>query len=267
MEYLSYSRLSLLETCGLRFFYEYVLQLEPEDTVPTYHASFGKIVHTLYEQHANTSGESEFGDLKSLYDSAFKVMMPEFPDRDTAVSFYRRGVRAIARFSRYRVADVVSSEREFLLDVGADTPPVKGFIDRVIYTKEHGYMVADLKTGKVFAGRNPRKMRQLVIYSLACEQIYEEPAQSGYFDFIVYGEREWVDISGEDREQTKAWVREKWEQIRREEFSPRYSAGYCSQYCPFRSRCPEYSRRAAKRMAQETGGTMYDRHASRSPGM
>ena len=246
MEYLSYSRLSLLETCGLRFFYEYVLQLEPEDPVPTHHASFGKILHALYEQHANTSGNTGFQVLKSLYDGAFKAMAPEFPDRDTAVTFYRNGVRAIARFSRYRVTDVVSSEREFLLDVGADTPPVKGFIDRVIYTKEHGYMVADLKTGKVFAGRNPKKMRQLVMYSLACEQLYSEPAHSGYFDFIVYGARDWVDISTDDREQTKAWVREKWEQIRREQFPPRYSAGFCSQYCPFRSRCPEYGQRAAR---------------------
>jgi len=248
VEYLSYSRLSLLETCGLRFFYEYVLHLEPEDPVPTHHASFGKILHALYEQHANTAGHTEFDDLKSRYDNAFKEMLPEFPNRDTAVTFYRNGVQAIARFSRYRVADVVSSEREFLLDVGANTPPVKGFIDRVLYTKEHGRMVADLKTGKVFAARNPRKMRQLVIYSLACEAIYGEPAQSGYFDFVVHGGREWVDISTEDREQTKAWVREKWDQIQREQFPPRYSAGFCSQYCPFRSRCPEYSLRTAQRI-------------------
>lgn len=246
MEYLSYSRLSLLDTCGLRFFFEYVQGLLPEDEVPTYHASFGRLLHSLYEQHAKAGGDCGYEDLKQVYDQGFPAIVPEFGDRQLAVTFYKRGLEAIERFSRYIVKDVVASEQEFLVSVAPGIPPVKGFIDRLLYTKDHGYMVADLKTGKAFRGRDPRKFRQLAIYSLACENLHGRAADSGYFDFVVHGERAWVDISAQDRDQAAAWVRDKWQQILREDYKPRYSAGFCKSYCPFRSRCPEYAAHGVK---------------------
>ena len=248
MQYISYSRLSLLETCGLRFYYEYVLQLPAEDQVLTYYASFGKLVHALYEEHANRGGRLQFVDLKALYDQRFPEIVGEFPERATAILFYKNGVQALFRLSHYEVGDVVASEAEFMLPMGRDIPPVKGFIDRVIHTKEHGYMVADLKTGKAFLGRNRKKLRQLALYSSACEQQYGTPAGSGFFDFIVQGTREWVDITEEDRVEAKNWVVVKWRQIEREEFAPRYSAGFCSAYCPFRTRCPEYARKTQEQL-------------------
>ncbi len=242
MEYLSFSRLSLYETCGLRFFYEYVQQLEPVDSVPTYHASFGKLLHSLYEAHANSGGELDFADLKSEFDEQFPQLVPEFPERSVAVGFYKSGIQAIFRFSRYRVEDVLASEKEFLLPMGNGVPPIKGFIDRVIYTDSHGYIVADLKTGKPFSGRHPVKFKQLVIYSLACEHIYGVPAQSGYFDFVVNGSREWVNLKDEDRKSAHDWVFSLWRKIQGESFEPHYSPGFCPAYCPYRSICPAFAK-------------------------
>lgn len=247
MEYLSFSRLSLLETCGLRFYYEYVLALPPEDPVPTYHASFGTLLHSLYEAHANSAGARVYEDLKQEFDSLFPQMVAEFPSREDAIAFYRKGIQAIARFSRYRVDRVIASEMEFLLPVAPGVPPVKGYVDRVLHTEGHGYMVADLKTGKPFSGRNPKKMRQLVLYSIACQQSFGEPAASGYFDFVVQGSKEWVDITDSDRDAVRAWVSARWAQIEREDFPPRYSQGFCSVYCPYRSRCPAYAAHAGER--------------------
>lgn len=239
MEHLSFSRLSLLDTCGLRFFFEYVEKRPPQDPVVTYHASFGRLIHRMYEDHANSGGEATADDLKADYDRSFPPLVPEFPDRDTAVAFYRSGLQALHRFSRFRVTDVVASEREFNLEIAPGLPPVKGFIDRLI-RHEGAYIVADLKTGKPFSGRDPRKRRQLALYSLACDSLYGQSADSGYFDFIVYGSREWVDIGERERSDAVDWVKGKWAQIKREEFFPRYAAGYCPRYCPFRSVCPEY---------------------------
>jgi len=247
MQYLSYSRLSLHDTCGLRFYYEYICELAPEDPVPTYHASFGTLLHTLYEVHAESRGELLYEELKERYDRDYPALVGEFPNREEAVRFYKNGLRAIARFSRYKVTDVVASEREFIVQVTADAPPLKGYIDRLLYSPEHGYMVADLKTGKSFAARDRRKFRQLALYSIACESLYGEAARSGYFDFVVHGDRAWVDISDTDRGEASQWVADKWSQIGREEFSPRYSAGFCSSYCPFRSRCPEYAKQRGKK--------------------
>lgn len=247
MEYLSYSRLTLYETCGLRFYYEYILRLPPEDETPTYHASFGKLLHALYEEHAESAGRLVYDDLRALYDRDFPGIVPEFPERAVAVAFYREGLRALSRFSHYRVEDVVASEREFCVEIDAHTPPVRGFIDRLIHTQEHGYIVADLKTGKVFSARDPRKMRQLVVYSLACGELYGRYADSGYFDFAVQGRREWVDIGEDERAETRSWIGRTWRAILEERWSPRFSFGYCSAYCPFRSRCPEFQEKGAAR--------------------
>ena len=246
MEYLSYSRLTLHETCGLRFFYEYVLKLAPEDEVPTYHASFGKLVHALYEEHAKSLGQQDFSALKGMFDQQFPAIVAEFPSRDDAVAFYRRGVAAIWRFSRYKIDDVIASEQEFLLDMAPGVPPVKGFIDRVLYVPSYGYVVADLKTGKVFSATDRKKMRQLVLYSSACRDLYGQSANDGYFDFVVHGGRQWVKITEEDRQQAKEWVVQKWQQIEQEQFMPHYSPNFCSHYCPFRSRCPEYAKKTAE---------------------
>ncbi len=240
MEYLSYSRLSLYETCGLRFYYEYVQKVDPTDEVPTHHTTFGKLLHVLYEDHANSRGEKTYEELKAIYDQEFPGIVKEFPDRQTAVQFYKNGVGAIYRFSRYKVVDVIASENEFLLPIAEGVPPIKGFIDRVIYSQEHGYLVADLKTGKVFSAKNAKKMFQLVIYSAACELLYGEPARSGYFDFIVQGEREWVDITDEKRNNARKWIAETWRKIEQERFEANYSPGFCSRFCPFRSMCPTY---------------------------
>ncbi|MCI0183263.1 MAG: PD-(D/E)XK nuclease family protein [Acidibacillus sp.] len=243
MEYLSYSRLSLYETCGLRFYYEYVAHATPTDEVPTHYTTFGKLLHALYEDHANSSGEKAFDELKSTFDQQFPAVLDEFPDRKTAVEFYKNGIRAIHRFSGYKVSDVVASEQEFLLPMAPGVPPIKGFIDRVIYSPKHGYMVADLKTGKTFSAQNPKKMYQLVIYSAACESIYGKPADSGYFDFIVSGQREWVDITEAKRDQAKQWVAQTWRKIEEERFDAKYSSGFCSRFCPFRSMCGAYQER------------------------
>lgn len=243
MEYLSYSRLTLHDTCGLRFFYEYVEKREPVDEVPTYHASFGKLLHALYEEHAVSHGQCNFDQLKSRFDERFPTIVSEFASRDDAVQFYKRGVQAIWRFSRYKIDDVIASEKEFLLDIAPGIPPVKGFIDRVLEVPSNGYVVADLKTGKVFSATDKKKMRQLVLYSSACEDLYGMSANDGYFDFVVHGGRAWVTITDEDRQQAKVWVTKKWQQILDEQFYPRYSRNFCSQYCPFRSLCKEYQER------------------------
>lgn len=254
MQYLSFSRLSLLDTCGLRFYYEYVKQLAPEDPVPMHHARFGTLLHSLYEAHADSGGQLSYEDLKVRYDEQYPALVEVFPDREEAVTFYRNGLRALARFSRYVVADVVASEREFMVEVASGAPPVKGFIDRLLHTDEHGYMVADLKTGKVFSGRDRRKFRQLALYSIACEDLYGEAATSGYFDFVVHGERAWVDITAQDRAEARNWVAQKWQQIEREDFAPHYAPGFCRTYCPFRSRCPEFSQQEARRQSAAGSG-------------
>ena len=246
MEYLSFSRLSLYETCGLRFLYEYIQKLSPVDVVPTYHASFGKLLHALYEAHANSGGDIDFAELKSEYDEQFPLLLPEFPERNVAVGFYKSGVQAIFRFSRYRVEDVLASEQEFLLPIENGVPPVKGFIDRVIHSSPHGYIVADLKTGKSFSARHPIKFKQLAIYSMACETIYDVPAKSGYFDFVVNGKKEWVDLSDQDRNAAREWIVRLWDRIQAESFDPHYSPGFCSTYCPYRSICPAYVKANSK---------------------
>ena len=243
MEYLSFSRLSLLETCGLRFYYEYVEKATPTDEVVTYHASFGKVIHSLYEEHGITQGRADYDALKIRYDETFVPIVEEFPTREDAVAFYKKGLQAISRFSQYQVDDVIDSEKEFLIDIAKDVPPMKGFIDRVLHVPTYGYVVADLKTGKPFSQQDLKKTRQIVLYSLACQDLYGEPAKEGYFDFVVQGGRVWLRVDEQDRLALKSWIIEKWKQILREEFQPKYTKNFCRSFCPFRSRCPEYERR------------------------
>ncbi|MCY0870528.1 MAG: PD-(D/E)XK nuclease family protein [Firmicutes bacterium] len=241
MEYLSFSRLSLLETCGLRFYYEYVLGEAGVDPVPMYHALFGKLVHSLYEAHANSGGELTEEVLRRRFDEEFPGLLGTFPNRDVAAVFYRKGRRAIHRFGRYRVNDVVASELPFEVEVSPDTPPVRGFVDRVIALPDGGYLVADLKTGRLFAGTDIRKVRQLHVYSIAVAQSFAEPARDGYFDFPADGQRVWVAIGEADRAAVRTWVEQCWDAIVQERFAPRFSRAYCSTYCPHRSRCPAYA--------------------------
>ncbi len=247
---MSFSRLSLFETCGLRFEYEYIRKLPPVDATPTYYASFGKLLHALYEAHANSGGELEFADLKAEYDEQFPLLLAEFPERSVAVGFYKSGVQAIFRFSRYRVEDVVASELEFLLPLASGVPPLKGFVDRVIHTPDHGYLVADLKTGKPFSARHPVKSKQLIIYSLACEEVYGTPASGGYFDFVVNGTREWMEIGAPERTMAKEWVERLWRRIQAEEFEAHYSSGFCGAFCPYRSVCPAFAKASSREVSR-----------------
>ena len=237
MRPLSYSRISLYQSCPLCYKLQYIDGLKAKDK---WYFSFGRTMHLCAEHF-------------------FKVRVPPPPSLEELLQFYERnwlceGYESIEEEARYRaygreiLTDFwkihrpgfkmpIAVERLFFIDI--EGVKLTGYIDRVDKLDSGRLSIVDYKTNKeLFTNEDINKDLQLTLYQLAAEQTWQLSVERlTLYHFrsntpCSCGPRSEVQLDG-----TRRLVLEVAENITQQKF-PAIENQYCP--CDFPEYCPYY---------------------------
>jgi len=242
MKALSYSQISLYQSCPLCYKLQYIDGLEPKEKG---YFSFGTTMHDCAEYF-------------------FKVKVPPPPSLEEMLDFYERrwlsdgyesaeeeaeykayGREMLTRFWEIHQPDFrmpIAVEHKFFIDIG--NIKLTGRIDRVDKLDSGGLAIIDYKTDKeLFTKDYLEKNLQLTLYQLAVEQSWFLPVER----LTLYHFRSNTPCSCPPREEAqleeaKSLVLEVAEGIKEERF-PAVESGRCP--CDFPEHCPYYKHKFA----------------------
>ena len=237
MKPLSYTQISLYQSCPLCYKLRYIDGLKPKDR---WYFSFGKTMHMCAEYF-------------------FKVRVPPPPSLEELLQFYEQnwlsegyesteeearyksyGQEILAKFWQIHQADFrmpVAVER--LFNISIEGVRLVGYIDRVDKLDSGGLSIVDYKTNKeLFTTEDMEKDLQLTLYQLAAEQTWQLPVEK----LTLYHFRTNTPCSCRPRDEvqlneTKRLVLEIAEGIAQQKF-PAIENQYCP--CDFPEYCPYY---------------------------
>ena len=174
MRPLSYTQISLYQSCPLNYKLRYIDGLTPKDR---WYFSFGKTMHLSAEYF-------------------FKVRVPPPPSLDELLHFYEQnwlsegyesaeeeikyrsyGREILTKFWEVHQTDFrvpIAVERLFHIDM--EGVKLTGYIDRVDKLDSGGLSIVDYKTNKeLFTGEDIENDLQLTLYQLAAEHMWQLP--------------------------------------------------------------------------------------------
>jgi len=247
MRPLSYTQISLYQSCPLQYKLQYIDGLKPEDK---WYWSFGSTVHACAEHFFRVKVPPP-PSLEKLIEFYEKNWIPEgyeSPEEEDKYKAYGREI--LTKFWETHSADFrmpVAVEKLFYVDI--EGIKVRGFIDRVDKLGSGGLSIIDYKTNKeMFTREDLEENLQLTLYQLAAEQTWGLPVER----LTLYHLRSNTPCScgprGEAQlEEARRLVLEVAENIARGNFS-----AIENQYCPcdFAEHCPYYRHRYAEVVAE-----------------
>ena len=183
----SNSRIGTYESCPLKFKYQYIDRIKPEEEFETVEAFLGSRVHEVMEKlYKNVKMQKEFSidDLLAYYDKQWKKNWNEdvaIIKKDYIEDNYKKvGNKAIIDYyNRYKPFDnerVLGIEKLIQIILKDDKSyRLHGYIDRLSETKDGFYEVHDYKTGGYLpARRHFEEDRQLAIYQLGVQKEFDD---------------------------------------------------------------------------------------------
>ena len=165
--YLSYSKISSVETCEYRYFLEYVEGVKV--AAPLYFKK-GTIFHQAASMaHCQLAkGKLNRKPIERLVDKHFK-------DEDNR--HLRNAVELLIQ-NAHTGFEVVATERPFVLSLGRGLPPLLGIID-LLLSKGHTFLVVDHKTGM---NLNEQDELQLHLYQEYVRRAFKPKRLMACFD-------------------------------------------------------------------------------------
>ncbi len=176
MRSLSYTQISLYQSCPLCYKLQYIDGLKPKDK---WYFSFGTTMHACVEHF-------------------FKVKVPPPPSLDELLQFYENswlseGYESAEEESRYRAygGEILTKFHqihsadfrmpfvvESMFNIGVDRVRLIGYIDRIDKLDSGGLSIIDYKTDKQpFTIDALEASLQLTLYQLAAEQTWQLPVE------------------------------------------------------------------------------------------
>jgi putative RecB family exonuclease len=234
---LSFTQISLYQTCPLCYKLQYIDGLKPKDK---WYFSFGTTLHRCVEHFfkVSTPPPPSLEDIFLFYEQNWLPQGYESPEEETRYKDYGRQI--LSKFWEIHSADFhmpVALERSFYIDI--EGIKLRGFIDRVDKLESGGLSVVDYKTNKeLFTTDYLEEDLQLTIYQMAAEQTWQLPVEK----LTLYHLRSNTACSCSPRDevrlaQTRQLVLEVAENIAQEKF-PAIENQYCP--CDFPEHCPYY---------------------------
>jgi ATP-dependent exoDNAse (exonuclease V) beta subunit len=234
--FLSYSKVSTVESCEYRYLLEYVerVKLDPQ---PEYFAK-GHLFHQAMARHYRERARGR----KAKFETHCRFIDQNWDDSPPHL---KNAIR-VATENAWEDCEVVAVEEPFVLDLGKDLPPLLGIVDLVIRS-EDGYTVVDHKTGKTFYEQDDL---QLTLYREFVRRQFDTAKCDAFFDKYRWVnnldrirkpamEREGANLKKGAFARAVTRVAKADKKMRRiEEGSPANPNGECFK-CPFRSQCPE----------------------------
>ncbi len=247
MRPLSYTQISLYQSCPLSYKLQYIDKLKPKGK---WYFSFGSTLHTCAEYF-------------------FKVRVPPPPSLEKLLQFYEKswlsegyesaeeeanykasGREILSRFREIHSPDFrmpVAVEKMFYIDI--DGVKLRGFIDRVDKLNSGGLSIVDYKSNKeLFTTDDLEKSLQLTLYQLAVEQMWYLPVEK----LTLYHLRSNTPVSCKSRDKTRLdearhLVLEVADGITKKRF-PAVENQYCP--CDFTEHCPYYKQKYVEIVAE-----------------
>lgn len=246
MRPLSYSQISLYQSCPLNYKFQYIDRMKPRDK---WYFSFGSSLHLCAEYF-------------------FKVKVPPPPSLDALLKYYEKvwlskgyesaeeeakykiyGREILTRFWELHSADFrmpVAVEHLFYIDV--DGVKLRGYIDRIDKLDSGGLSIVDYKTSQqLFTKEYLKNDLQLTLYQLAIQEMWYLPVEK----LTLYHLRSNTPCTSAARDtkqldEARRLVVEVAESITRQRF-PAVENPFCP--CDFAEHCPYYRH---KYMTSET---------------
>ncbi len=240
MRPLSYTQISLYQSCPLQYKLQYIDGLKPKDK---WYFSFGSTLHLCAQYF-------------------FKVRVPPPPSLEELLQFYGKnwisegyesveeeanyktyGGEILAKFWEIHSADFkipVAVERIFYIDI--EGVKLRGYLDRVDKLDSGRLAIVDYKSNQgLFTQDDLEKNLQLTLYQLAAEQTWHLPVER----LTLYHLRSNTPCSCAARDEGRlAEARQLVLKVAKSITEERFSATE-NQYCPcdFAEHCPYYRQR------------------------
>lgn len=237
MKPLSYTQISLYQTCPLCYKLQYIDKLEPKEKG---YFSFGTTMHACAEYFfkVKVPPPPSLEELLQYYEQNWLAVGYESAEEEASYKAYGREM--LAKFWEIHSPDFrmpIAVEWMFYVDI--EGVKLRGFIDRVDKLESGGLNVVDYKTDKrLFTKDDLERNLQLTLYQMAAEQSWFLPVEK----LTLYHFRSNTPCScgprGEAQlEQAKKLVLDVAEGIAAERF-PAIESEHCP--CDFPEHCPYY---------------------------
>ena len=237
MKPLSYTQISLYQSCPLCYKLQYIDGLKPKDR---WYFSFGKTMHMCAEYFfkVRVPPPPSLEELLQFYEQ--KWLSEGYESTEEEARYKSYGQEILVKFWQIHQADFrmpVAVER--LFNISIEGVRLVGYIDRVDKLDSGGLSIVDYKTNKeLFTTEDMEKDLQLTLYQLAAEQTWQLPVERlTLYHFRTNtpcscGPRDKVQLN-----ETKRLVLEIAEGIAQQKF-PAIENQYCP--CDFPEYCPYY---------------------------
>ena len=237
MKPLSYTQISLYQTCPLCYKLQYIDGLKPKDK---WYFSFGATLHLCAEYffRVKVPPPPVLDDLLDFYEANWLSEGYESAEEEAKYRAYGREI--LTKFWQIHHHDFrmpLAVERLFYVDI--EGVKLRGYIDRVDKLESGGLAIVDYKTNQgLFTREYLEKDLQLTLYQLAVQEIWQLPVDR----LTLYHLRSNTPCSCEPRGESqltaaRQMVLEVADSISREAF-PAIENQYCP--CDFPEHCPYY---------------------------
>lgn len=237
MKPLSYTQISLYQTCPLCYKLQYIDGLKPKDK---WYFSFGTTLHLCAEYffRVKVPPPPSLDGLLDFYEANWLSEGYESAEEEAKYRAYGREI--LAKFWQIHHASFrmpLAIERLFCVDI--EGVKLRGYIDRVDKLESGGLSIVDYKTNQaLFAREDLEKDLQLTLYQLAVQEIWQLPVER----LTLYHLRSNTPCSCEPRLEAqlataRQMVLEVAGGIAQEKF-PAVENQYCP--CDFPEHCPYY---------------------------
>jgi len=176
MKPLSYSQISLYQSCPLQYKLQYIDGLKPEDK---WYFSFGSTLHLCaqYFFKVKVPPPPSLDELLQFYENNWLSGGYESTEQEENYRAYGRDI--LSRFWEIHYADFkmpVAVERLFYIDI--EGVKLRGYFDRVDKLDSGGLSIVDYKTNQeLFTKDDLERNLQLTLYQLAAEQTWQLPVE------------------------------------------------------------------------------------------
>jgi len=240
MRPLSYTQISLYQSCPLCYKLQYIDGLKPKDK---WYFSFGSTLHLCaqYLFKVKVPPPPSLEELLQFYEENW--ISQGYDSAEEEVKYKTYGREIMSKFREIHSADFrmpVAVERLFYIDI--EGIKLRGFMDRVDKLDSGGLSIVDYKTNQALFTRDDlEKNLQLTLYQLAAEQTWHLPVER----LILYHLRSNTPCSCAPRDEARLEeARHLVLRVAEDITEGRFPATE-NQYCPcdFAEHCPYYRQR------------------------
>ena len=246
----SFSQLKAYDTCPRQYYYSHVIKLRGAGK-PSF--SFGKAMHSslhkffkLIVKNKEDSQQNLFKEEKKIKDPSLKQLL-EFYEESWIEDWYesekqkkeykQKGEEILTEYyQKYKGKFPIPLFLEKGFNIKIKDNSLRGVFDRVDPIGKDKWEIIDYKTGQVKDKLTFEDKKQLLIYQIAAEDVFQTKVKN--LTFYYLNENTPVSFVGTDKEieKTKLWIIDVINNIKKQDFTA--TPGFMCQYCDYNKICP-----------------------------